>query len=191
MNHGGAKEELDPPYARRHGHCTAKELKDLAGSAVWDNTPSFVVVRNPFTRIISIYKHRRGQDPHFNVTFSQWLVANLSDEVLFWGQQVDYILGGTPDEHRFLVESVFAFENGLEAVERFLAHKGNHQKIPTDINRGGGLPGDPKRCQDWYTDSATVSLVTRAFQDDFKELGYDPNPHSCHVGAKIADKTWS
>jgi hypothetical protein len=154
------------------GHLTYKELKEQYPEL--DDVFSFMVCRNPYQRIVSVWDFRKTP----NINHFQWGTTGQSfsdfvkhvekelskDPFCFENQvrpQSDYW-----DEN---INRVLRFENLAEDFKLLMQELGED---PIELENIGELsPDRHANCLDCY-DLTTLKIVTRLYKRDFKRFGY-------------------
>lgn len=145
----------------------------------------FAVVRNPWSRAVSLYRHF-GLDMPFRDFVARWLPNEFDrrewkGEFWFVRPQVDYLYDG--DE--LLVQDVVRFETLAEGFPRVAAASGLRSPLP-HVNRGGdAVLRRPRRWRwrpsrhewhlgwrDFHT-AETIATIGRLYAADADKLGYD------------------
>lgn len=151
------------PCAPQHIH--AEVIKRLVPDAFYDY--SFAIVRNPYGRLLSEYKARRGgrQSSGRTVSFSRWAME-LSDKYAADPYVDDNHLR---PQHEFLLDGteVFRFEDGVAKV------------VKSVMDRMGLTPAMPVPHSNPSAEikvRVTLEAMARVksfYAADFEKLGYD------------------
>lgn len=162
--------------AEHWGHATAKYQRDLVGKDRWLTEFSFGVVRNPFARMVSCFKHARQHAAEHSehadgatMPFTAWV--KRPETKAFWGSVAHYLLKNGDDGGDVVVKHVFALENGTGIIARVVQEQtGIAVSIPVS-NISERRPDDPKSVAEWY-DEQTADFVRSAYARDFAAFGY-------------------
>lgn len=143
------------------GHDPYFQLEEL--NTITDNTFKFAVVRNPYTRTYSYYKHFNLQND-LDFSFKEFL--DVLDKKTFFKKtpmlsfpQVFYILN---NENKISLNKIYKFES----IDEF--EKDFNVKLPT-LRKGNYSQ------EDYYNDytEECVDFVKQLCYNDFLTLGYD------------------
>lgn len=145
----------------------------------------FAVVRNPWSRAVSLYRHL-GLDMPFREFVARWLQAEFdrrdwNGEFWFVRPQVDYLYDGG----ELLVQDIVRFENLAEEFPRVEAASGLRSPLP-HVNRGGDAARRRPRRWRWrpsryesrpswrdYFTAETIAAIGRLYAADAEKLRYD------------------
>jgi len=166
---GSMRKALD--FSDRPRHETAVEKKRRLGDK-YDGAWVFSVVRNPYSRVVSQYKHRRDTDGAD--TFEEWVwqvyVKNrptlLPDRRYFYKlfrPQAEWVCG--PREGN-LVDYIGRFEKLNEAWGTIKENTGAEGELP-HMSRSE----DERPWQSFYTEE-TAEIIRLRFERDFDQFGY-------------------
>lgn len=146
-------------------HRTVEEKRRKLG---WDEAWTFSVVRNPYSRAVSQFKHWRfyTQSPVDPGAFLDWLGLFYVEERRpcpyggnLWLPQSEWLRGG--------VDEVFYFENigsAWEEIQRRLNIQANLPRL--------GRAGDRTAWKNLY-DERHVDVVETVFARDFERFDYE------------------
>ncbi|MGD9090801.1 MAG: sulfotransferase family 2 domain-containing protein [Desulfobacterales bacterium] len=147
-------------------HLAPRTIKELVGDRLWKKSFKFAFVRNPWSRLVSLYHYHRQKVPKHRLasekTFDEWLR-----------------LGGTGSVSRLMAEFM-CDENGkmiIDFVGRFENLKKDFDKICRTIGIKAELPHINRSRKDadyrlYYT-SETRDLVRKIAQRDIELFGYE------------------
>ena len=148
-------------------HLSATEMIAQAGEQLWKDRFTFSIVRNPYTRLVSLYRYIKGNSAHHLhkaanehntfVSFVQWIYS--CEEPVFKTQK-DFLCSMQGD---ILVDFVCRFES-IHADVRAICNKIG---CPFDLPKGPALVDIAP-----FYDDATILLVQKMFHDDFEIFGY-------------------
>jgi len=126
----------------------------------------FVIVRNPFARLISEYRHKYSREKTKNLDFDAWVKKSFSTYNLNRYVHQNHIR----PQVEFLAPTVeiFKFEDGIQqCVDNITVYCGLNDRITlTREKLFEKTPLNAKR--------DTFRLVARFYHDDFVRLDYDP-----------------
>lgn len=160
-------------------HLTALEVIDIIGEAAWRTAFRFTIVRNPWDKVVSHYKHRiktgqtgMGENP---VPFKQWIAATygggmdpvLYDQPKMFQPQVDWLRNRQGEVD---VEYVGRFETMAESFAQIASRIGVDGTLP-HLNRT--QKQDDFRA---YYDAETAEVIARWFKEDIERFGYRFDP---------------
>ncbi len=146
-------------------HARPLHLKRLLGDALWDEYFTFAFVRNPWSRIVSLYEyHRRRPDrwPLARKSFADWLRA-----------------GGTGSVARSMSE--FVSDDDGRVILQLV---GRYERLESDFARACAAAGLPPlelphenrtATADYrgYYDDETREIVARLARSDIQRFGYE------------------
>lgn len=154
-------------------HRTAQEIIEIIGKKKFRKLYSFAFVRNPWDRMLSIYKYRTkhninamGESP---IDFNSWIVEVLElknpkyyDVPKFFANQFDWISG---EDGRPVVSYIGKFESLNDDFEKI--------KAVLSINESLGHHNATYKTeyQDLYN-SRSRELVSQHFEKDINFFGY-------------------
>lgn len=159
-------------------HLTAREVIDVIGQARWDAAYKFSVVRNPWDKMVSHYKHniktkpdsmavRGGSEP---IPFHDWLRLTLGPEKdrKYYNRpqhflpQVDWL---KDYQGRITMDSIIRFEALADGYRWVAEDLGLPKQIP-HLNATSGT-----RYRDYYDDTSKA-LVADWFWEDLGAFDY-------------------
>ncbi len=161
-------------------HITPLEAQGLFAERGWDfaGYTKFVLVRNPWARLVSLYRHVHQADAA-TPAFADWLPTTAPDGAGGGGEDwqrwrrygawsiAHYVSDGAGGT---LVDHVLRLEDIAVALKPFLAGLGlpgvAARAIPHSNRRADGRP-----YTSWYT-PATAALVASRYRYDIRAFGY-------------------
>lgn len=153
-------------------HKVARQLKEEVPHK-WDLYFKFSFVRNPWDRMLSMYKFRIENNFQIdsNISFKKWLLEvcpkqreNKSFPPL-WGPQLEWL---EDKEGNILVDYIGRYERIKSDWEK-ICKKINKKLILPHLNKSNHLPYYK------YYDKETKSLVEEWHQKDIAKFGYEFN----------------
>ncbi|QOV89595.1 sulfotransferase family 2 domain-containing protein [Humisphaera borealis] len=157
-------------------HLTSLEVIDIIGEPAWSKAFRFTIVRNPWDKVVSHYKHRIKTRQtglgETHVPFKQWVAATygdtkdpvLYDQPKMFQQQVEWLKNR---QGRIDVDYVGRFETMSETFDEVARRIGIDATLP-HLNRTEGKV-------DFRThyDDATAAIIASWFKDDIAQFGYE------------------
>lgn len=154
-----------------------------------DNPYYLIVVRNPYTRMVSEYRWQLhfGYDQPFAKFVSdtlqqQWYKKSVFHQHLL--PQSDFLNGISLDNPKL---SVVYFEHFAEGMQHYFEEmksifpeftdaKLRRDNDTVDISRGGVFEKESKKpWQSYYTNTAVAKMVYSLYEKDFQLFGYSQN----------------
>lgn len=154
-----------------------KAVFDRAG-ARFEEYFRFTFTRNPWARMVSLYKMIRRQDREITVPFGDWLrsvspgaAGGGGHDSQRWRKFGTYSLQNFAGDGtgNLLVNEVFRMED-MQHVIADLRQRGIVPPGDAQVPRINASP-DRARWQDWYDDE-TRALVSERYRDDISLFGY-------------------
>lgn len=134
----------------------------------------FTIVRNPFTRMVSAYKHECRKFGF--VEFDKFLRETNETNPWYIPQQY-YITSGVSQNRK--ISKVLKYENYEKEVREVLKDIGhpNYEKLP-HLNRNPIYDRHPnlnykKYCRHFYTEEWMKDFVRERYKNDFKIFNYE------------------
>jgi len=155
-------------------HFTVREVVAQVGRADWERAYRFSIVRNPWDKVVSHYKHRvrtnqtgLGERP---IPFAEWVAATYGpdkrlpyyDQPKMFQPQVEWL---RDDERRI----------GLDFIGRFEDVSGAYRQIAGRLELTGELPhynGTESTDYRTFYDDRTAETIGDWFAEDLAEFGY-------------------
>src|SRR6056297_3397320 len=150
-------------------HATAMEFKKEIMPDLWDNLYKFAFVRNPWDRVISLYKYRilRGRIDQ-KTSFKQWAEEMFSNPSLISKRKrvnVPQTHWLVDEEGKFIVDFIGRFEN----------FDADFNRLCKIINVKATLPHLNKtqhKHYSFYYDDKTRSIIENYFKEDIDTFNY-------------------
>ena len=191
-------ESLQWPYHRRfnlHKHSQAEQIKNVVGDKIWKEYFTFTIVRNPYSRTLSLYKWVKGIVDKFGYVryfpfriiskkkFLTWPVTkaylssrNFSDFIrndkikndLGMKPQIEWLINENGEVIVDYIGKVEQIDNDFIEISRRIGVKANKLEIH---NKSKLVAAKDKIA---LTDNDYEMLYSR-FQRDFEIFRYDPN----------------
>lgn len=156
-------------------HLSAQQKKERAKR--WDEAWVFTVVRNPYSRIVSQFKHRRVfHERTLNaVNFYEWCQERYVEEHRPRKPDTDYFERLWWPQRKYLTDpngslydiTVFQFEELERAWEQVQKRLGISKELPHENEAIDSTPW-----QEFYGEGAG-GIIRDHFSSDFEEFGYD------------------
>lgn len=174
------------------GHIHYKSLIDNGKltQEYFDKAFKFAFVRNPYDRLVSLYKYHRIEK-RLGLTFDNF-VKTLSQEfqegnvpavglyniqpfprhsplyhLQVYGNQYQPMVAWLPKQH-VLVCYLETFEQDIDKVLNYMGYEGKRQPVP---KKNKSKYDD--NFMDFYLNRHTIDLVNNIYKEDFETFGYD------------------
>lgn len=171
-----------PRTAKKSTSLRTANLNELLASRDYFH---FVIIRDPFSRILSAFLNKFSKDAfierygNFDLTpegfenFLRWLQDHGLEDDLHWDLQKRMIFGQLED-----YDAVLRFEDFPHCLVELLNSRGleipeTSAKIFGSVHKGSRT-GAIRRLQEFYRPKSTA-LVQSLYKDDFEFLGYSPD----------------
>ena len=139
-------------------HAAPKHIKLLLGADVWDAYTSFVFVRNPYDRFVSLFHYRNKREslgyPLNSDGFQAWLESGQTKSM--HKLVSDFICD---DDGKVIVDIVGRFENLVTDFNRISDQIGISKKLP-HINKTKHA-----KYRDYYNDETRALVRSIALRD--------------------------
>lgn len=170
----GPNRDLDRLLRIRWGHTYASEFKEFLGDE-YNDFFKFAFVRNPFDRELSDYLYILGFPRHklhkvaSRLSFKDFLKWRIENDLIL---QSHFIY----DSHgNCLVDAVGQYENLKEDFSKILSRLDIKVSLP-HINQSSRSKKESRYAKlSKYYDDEAIDILTKGYQDDFKNFGYDLN----------------
>ncbi|MCB0458546.1 MAG: sulfotransferase family 2 domain-containing protein [Flavobacteriaceae bacterium] len=157
-------------------HLTAKEIIKAVGKKKWNKAYKFSVVRNPWDKMVSHYKHnikvnpKRMMDGDAIITFEKWIKCTLGENKIkkFYNRpqhflpQVEWL---KDDEGAIKIDKIIKFENLNEDFRDVAEALGINEELP-HLNKTRKT-----NYKDFYNDEIR-NMVADWFAEDIKMFNY-------------------
>tara|TARA_Y100000004_G_scaffold186508_1_gene238138 strand:+ start:7263 stop:7964 length:702 start_codon:yes stop_codon:yes gene_type:complete len=163
-----------------HKHSTAEEIKEKVGEDIWNSYFVFGGVRNPYSRIVSLYNWwnktpyvGKNKEKIVNMSFLGFVNSDL-----IGGQMVDSLCEirkkklPIPSDYKYnvSVDLIYKFED-VHGYFAYLCGLFNLPRIKLE-KRNESYPGNNKiKYQDNYCPKS-LNVVTEKFENDLALFGY-------------------
>lgn len=165
-------------------HSTAMEIRAAIGKETFNQFFKFAVVRNPFARVVSIYRFLKYK-------FRGWERADVMDgfESLEDFVTSKFFLGSGPGgifrpQVRWLSDGegrlCMDYLCRVESLERDIAHIHDKLTLPSPdsrIEKKNISGGDLSAIESELSSSAVAAAIRERYREDFELLCYDSNPN--------------
>ncbi len=168
-------EKIQPFFRRKYQlnkHSYSKRIKAYFGDEVWNDYFSFTFVRNPWSRMVSLYtwcrknklKYDICQDAINSESFSQFIRGKCFAQL---PQQVDYF---TNAKGRIIVN----FVGKQESLQDDFEYVCQQISVPCpDMLKNKYNQSNPQQnYRKYYTSDQDIELVAKKFAPDIDTLGY-------------------
>ncbi len=159
-------------------HLTAKEIIDVIGQQKWDGAYKFAIVRNPWDKVVSQYKHNIKNNvtrmAEKRISFEDWVACTYGSHQGYYYDyrpqmflpQVEWL---RDFEGKIEIDEIVRFENLGEGMNRVFDRLGIQQELP-HVNT------TPKTIyQDFFTDESRRT-ISECFHEDIDLFGYTFGP---------------
>jgi hypothetical protein len=149
-------------------HTPAQRLVEQLGPGLWNGLTTFTIVRNPFERVLSLYRFLQSNGALASTPFNAYvdrLVAGAFDYHGHYMSNWGYVSDG---EGQSLVSEIFRFESRDSALQRIA-------EITSCPELAAGGRKTYQTSGDHYShsyDTATRRKVERHFAEDLEQFGY-------------------
>ena len=146
------------------GYATQPHTRHRFARDFSDDLPSFAVVRNPYTRVVSWYEWIRRLPRYIDISFDDFVLNRVQRgrARLAWTPQTEWT--HSADGHTRLVGTILRYEHLEQDLRKLFPHMGSKF---LHLNHGG-------ISDHWaYYTEQTRSAVAESFSEDFINFGYD------------------
>jgi len=155
-------------------HLTAKEIIEVIGQEKWDNAYKFAVVRNPWDKVVSQYKHNIKKNvtnmAKKEISFKDWVTCTYGekkDPNYYYRPQMflPQVAWLNNNEEEIDIDQIIQFKNlnsGMHDVFKIL---GIAQQIP-HLNKTS------KKDYKKYYDEESKKIIEDWFHEDIAVFGY-------------------
>lgn len=173
----------DPRFAQRpsplRDHTPAQDLRHRLGLALWKSLFTFTLVRNPWDRMVSLYRFRRdiARDLPHPIEFREYVKLFETPSFRYFPPCTPFIYHGyyfsacdylLDEQGNQLVTYVGRYERRDEACRELSAHLGFDL-----VDTGVHLSTDERRHYSTYYDEESRAIVERFFRHDIHRFGYE------------------
>lgn len=165
-----------------HAHYSVSTLIEMYGNSLLSNYLSFTIVRNPYDRIWSAWKHLSLEDQYigeldmvdrFRNFVKEELPLQFSEHVRkfdHYKPQVDYIYAM---RRHCMVDKIIRFENLNNEWESFRLWYRNNTSGDVELPNSIGISNETVKIKEDPYDDESREIIKRFYKYDFKLLGYD------------------
>jgi len=155
-------------------HLTAKEIIKVIGQDKWDKAYKFAVVRNPWDKVVSQYKHNIKNNvtnmAKKEISFKDWVAGtygkNKGKYYFYRPQmflpQVEWL---KDFEGKINMDKIIRFENLTDEMNQVFNTLGIHQELP-HVNKTSKT-----NYRDFY-DEETQKIIADWFHEDMQAFNY-------------------
>ena len=167
----------DGEYGIYLQHATCKTVLEIAGENIFDNYYKFCVVRNPYSRLQSVYYYGINQYGKESGSFKKFIMAlpsRISNEVNLRGSHFTPQIHHTHIDGISVCQSIGRFERldiDLDAIKKDLKILVKTPRLNTQRNK------QFRKNAKWdHYDREMISVMQDVYGADFEAYGYDPEP---------------
>jgi len=155
-------------------HLTAKEIIKVIGQDKWDKAYKFAVVRNPWDKVVSQYKHNIKNNvtnmANKEISFDDWVACTYGkNKVEYYYYRPQMFLPQVEwlkdFEGKIDLDKIIRFENLTDEMNLVFNTIGIHQELP-HVNKTSKT-----NYRDFYDDT-TQKIIADWFHEDIKVFGY-------------------
>ncbi len=155
-------------------HLTAKEIIKTIGQEKWDNAYKFTVVRNPWDKVVSQYKHNIKMNSNNmakkHIEFKDWVSSTYGEkkDPKYYGRpqmflpQVEWL---KDFDGKIDIEKIIRFENLNEGINDVFKTLNIEHQLP-HVNKT-----HKSNYKDFY-DTETKNIISEWFHEDIAVFGY-------------------
>jgi hypothetical protein len=155
-------------------HLTVKDVINVIGQKKWDQAYKFTVIRNPWDKVVSQYKHAIKMNSNNmaikRIEFKDWVACTYGEpkDPFYYGRaqmffpQVEWLKNY---QGKIDVDKIIRFENlneGINEVFETLAIESNLPHLNETYKTN---------YRDFY-DEESIQIITEWFHEDIQEFGY-------------------
>lgn len=145
------------------------ELLELINLEQLSRIKTFAVVRNPFSRAVSTFKHFKKDHESFETFIHRFFKNTISSDhnkIAHRRSQLDFLIDTNGD---FCVDDILRFENIINDFEKFC--KKYNYKNPNNLKHIG-KNSDEFSYRNYYN-TKTKEIISDIFSDDLNFFEYD------------------
>lgn len=155
-------------------HLTAKEIINVIGQKKWDAAYKFTVIRNPWDKVVSQYKHNikvnSSNMANKKISFKDWVGCTYGepkDEFYYarpqmFYPQVDWLKNR---QGKIDIDKIIRFENLNSGINEVFESLSIDRKLP-HLNR------TPKTSYRDFYDDESRQIIADWFHEDIREFRY-------------------
>jgi len=155
-------------------HLTTKEIIKVIGQDKWDKAYKFAVVRNPWDKVVSQYKHNIKNNvtnmAKKEISFKDWIACTYGkNKVEYYYYRPQMFLPQAEwlkdFEGKIDLDKIIRFENLTDEMNLVFNTLGIHQELP-HVNKTSKT-----NYRDFYDDT-TQKIIADWFHEDIEFFGY-------------------
>lgn len=155
-------------------HLTAKEIISTIGQKKWDSAYKFTVIRNPWDKVVSQYKHNIKMNSNNmakkHIEFKDWVSCTygINKDAKYYGRpqmflpQVEWLKNY---KNEIDIDKIIRFENLNEGINNVFKTLGIKHELP-HVNRT--VKTDYKK----FYDNESKKIIADWFHEDIDVFGY-------------------
>lgn len=149
-------------------HTPAVRIREQIGAELWDSLQTFSVVRNPFERVLSLYRFLRHNGALKNVEFPAYVNKLVSGGFDYHGHSMSnwgYVSDGEGNQ---IVKEIFRYED-RESAMPLIAERTGCPELSGTQRQTYSTTGEPYA--EFY-DAASRRKIESHFSDDLARFDY-------------------
>ena len=179
-DHEKKNDEQRKADGKLHKHSTAQEIKEYVGEEVWDSYLTCGAVRNPYSRVVSVYNWWHGtkyenenKKKIINLSFSDFCKSDYTGypqvNFLCYQDEQKKDLPSTC-KNKLLVDCLMSYE-GINSYFSYICGLLKLPKLELKTKNVSTCRDDKNIYQDYY-DRPAYEAVTEKYREDLDKFSY-------------------